>query len=70
MIFNSIPHSGGTASGENLQDYRLNLALNCRDCEDPIQDSRSRQQPAREVEGLLYHARFRRLGAWPFSQPL
>jgi len=58
ILFNSVTHSGGTASEGNLQDCRLNLALNRKDCENLIQDSQSRQQPAQEVEGLLYHARF------------
>ena len=46
------------ASGGNLHNCRLNLVLNREDCEKLIQDSRSRQQPAHEVEGLLYYARF------------
>ncbi len=58
ILFNSVTHSGGTASEGNLQDYRFNLTLNRKDCENLIQDSRSRQQPAQEVEGLLYYARF------------
>ena len=58
ILFNSVTHSAETAPGANLQDCRLNLALNRKDCEDLIQDSRSRQQPAQEVEGLLYYARF------------
>ena len=57
ILFNFVTHSGGTASGGSLQDCRLNLALNRKDCENLIQDSQSRQQPAQEVEGLLYHAR-------------
>ena len=58
ILFNSVAHDGETGSEGNVQDYRLNLALNRKDCENLIQDSRSRQQPATEVEGLLYFARF------------
>ena len=58
ILFNFVTHSGGRASEGNFQHCRLNLALNRKDCENLIQDSRSRQQPAQEVEGLLYYARF------------
>lgn len=58
ILFDFIAHGDGTASGGKIQHHRLNLALNRKDCEKLIQDSRSRQQPAQEVEGLLYHARF------------
>lgn len=58
ILFNFVARSGETAAEGNRQDCRLNLALTRRDCETLIQDSRSRQQPAQEVEGLLYHARF------------
>ena len=58
ILFDFITHGGGTASGGNLRDFRLNLALNRKDCESLVQESRSRQQPAQEVEGLLYWARF------------
>ncbi|KAI4117370.1 MAG: hypothetical protein LQ345_002382 [Seirophora villosa] len=57
ILFDFITHGGGTASGKNMRDVRLNLALNRKDCEDMIQESRSRQQPTHEVEGLLYWAR-------------
>lgn len=43
ILFNSVTHSGGTALEGNLQDYRFNLTLNRKDCENLIQDSRSRQ---------------------------
>ena len=58
ILFNSITDRGGTASGVSFQDCRINLAVNRKDCEDLIQDSRSRHQPAQEVEGLLYYSRF------------
>ncbi|KAL9595912.1 MAG: hypothetical protein Q9179_004794 [Wetmoreana sp. 5 TL-2023] len=58
ILFNFVTNSGGTASEGSAQDCRLNLALNRKDCENLIQDSRSRQQPAQEVEGLLYYVRF------------
>ena len=58
ILFNFVTHSGRIASEGNPQDCRLNLALNRKDCENLIQDSRSRQQPAQEVEGLLYYVRF------------
>ncbi|KAL9012461.1 MAG: hypothetical protein Q9173_002777 [Seirophora scorigena] len=58
ILFDFIIHGGGTASGKNMRDVRLNLALNRKNCEDMIQESRSRQQPTHEVEGLLYWARF------------
>ncbi|KAI4145818.1 MAG: hypothetical protein LQ340_006150 [Diploschistes diacapsis] len=49
---------GGTAPERSLRDCRLDLATNRKDCKILIQDSQSRQQPAQEVEGLLYYARF------------
>ena len=52
ILFNFVTDKG------NLQNCRLNLTLNRKDCENLIEDSRSRQQPAQEVEGLLYYARF------------
>ncbi|KAL8674153.1 MAG: hypothetical protein Q9168_001447 [Polycauliona sp. 1 TL-2023] len=58
ILFDFVIHGGGTASGKNLRDFRLSLALNRKDCENLIQESRSRQQPTHEVEGLLYWARF------------
>ncbi|KAL9633009.1 MAG: hypothetical protein Q9164_004954 [Protoblastenia rupestris] len=58
ILFNFVTHSGGMALRGNLQDFHLNLALNRKDCENLIQESRSQQQPAQEVEGLLYWARF------------
>ncbi|KAL8832320.1 MAG: hypothetical protein Q9170_004932 [Blastenia crenularia] len=54
ILFKFVIHGGGTASGKNLRDFRLSLALNRKDCENLIQESRSRQQPTHEVEGLLY----------------
>ncbi|KAL2037219.1 hypothetical protein N7G274_010082 [Stereocaulon virgatum] len=51
-------HGGGMASWGNLRDFRLSLALNRKDYENLIQESRSRQQPTHQVEGLLYWARF------------
>ena len=58
ILFDFVTHSGATALGGNLQDFSLNLALNRKDCENLIQESRSLQQPAQQVEGLLYWARF------------
>ncbi|KAL9594881.1 MAG: hypothetical protein Q9179_005205 [Wetmoreana sp. 5 TL-2023] len=58
ILFDFVTHGGGMASGGNLRDFRLSLALNRKDCENLIQESRSRQQPTHEVEGLLYWARF------------
>ncbi|KAL8993845.1 MAG: hypothetical protein Q9169_006042 [Polycauliona sp. 2 TL-2023] len=58
ILFDFVIHGGGTASGKQGRDFRLSLALNRKDCENLIQESRSRQQPAHEVEGLLYWARF------------
>ena len=58
ILFDYVTKSGATASGGNVQEFRLNFAHTRKDCEDLIQESRSRQQPAQEVEGLLYWARF------------
>ena len=58
ILFDYVTHSGVTAFGGNSQDIQLNLAINRKDCEDLIQESRSRQQPAQEVEGLLFWVRF------------
>jgi len=58
ILFDVVIHSGGTASGSNLRDLRLSLAHIRKDCENLIQESRSRQQPTHEVEGLIYWARF------------
>ncbi|KAI4093451.1 MAG: hypothetical protein LQ344_002864 [Seirophora lacunosa] len=58
ILFDFITHGRGTASGKNMRDVRLNLAFHRKDCEDMIQESRSRQQPTHEVEGRLYWARF------------
>ena len=58
ILFDFVIHSAGTASGKNLRDLRLSFALNRKDCENLIQESRSRRQPAQEVEGLIYWARF------------
>ncbi|ERF70407.1 hypothetical protein EPUS_05226 [Endocarpon pusillum Z07020] len=46
------------ASPNNPPGLHLNLASNRQDCERLIQESRTRQQPSHEVEGLLYWARF------------
>lgn len=58
ILSDFVAHGGGSASRENPREVRLSLALNRRDCESLVQESRSRQQPAQEVEGLLYWARF------------
>lgn len=58
ILSDCIIHGGGRASGELIGKFRLSLALYRKDCENLIQESRSRQQPGHEVEGLLYWARF------------
>ena len=58
ILFNFVTGGGGAAFKGSLPDCRLHLALNRKECEYLIQDSRLRQQPAQEVEGLLYYARF------------
>lgn len=58
ILFDFITHSAGTASGKNLRDVRLSLALARGDCEKLIGESQTRQQPMHAVEGLLYWARF------------
>ncbi|KAF6236088.1 hypothetical protein HO173_005716 [Letharia columbiana] len=58
ILSDFVSHVSGTASGENPGDVRLSLAVNRNDCESLIQESRSRQQPTHEVEGILYWARF------------
>ena len=58
ILFDYVTNSGVTAFGENLQDSSLDFARIRKECEDLIQESQSRQQPAQEVEGLLYWVRF------------
>ncbi|KAA6410498.1 MAG: NF-X1 finger and helicase domain [Lasallia pustulata] len=58
ILLNFVTHSARTALGKNFRDLRLNLALNRKDCENLIQESRTKQQPTHEVEGLLYWAHF------------
>ena len=58
ILFDYVTNSRVTASGGKLQDLYLNFAHNRKDCEDLIQESQSRQQPAQEVEGFLYWACF------------
>lgn len=59
ILFNFLdPRRGGTTPRPNPPACQLDLALSRKDCETLLQDSRSRQQPALEIEGLLYHARF------------
>lgn len=58
ILSDFVTHGGGTASRESPREVRLSLTLNRRDCENLTQESRSRQQPMQEVEGLLYWARF------------
>lgn len=45
ILSDFVIHGGGTASGEMFRDVRLSPALNRKDCESLIQESRSRQQP-------------------------
>ena len=56
ILFNFVTPSNSAATPP--QACQLDLALSREDCETLIQDSRSRQQPALEIEGLLYYARF------------
>lgn len=58
ILSDCIIRGGGRASGDNLGNFRLNFALNRKDCENLIEESQSRQQPGHVVEGLLYFARF------------
>ena len=58
ILFDFVLHSNKRASESQVRDFSLDLALNREDCEKLIQDSQSRQQPAQEVEGLLYWTRF------------
>lgn len=58
ILFEFVTHHDGKAQGENLRELYLNLAFNRKDCENLIKESRSRQQPAQVVEGILYWARF------------
>ncbi|KAI9889601.1 MAG: hypothetical protein M1814_005108 [Vezdaea aestivalis] len=58
IISDFITHNCDMASGGNAGDICLNLGTNREDCENLTQESHSRQQPAHEVEGLLYWARF------------
>lgn len=46
------------ASGKNLWDFCLSLALNWKDYENLIQESQFQQQLTHKVEGLLYWACF------------
>lgn len=58
ILSDCVIHGGGRASGDDLGKFRLNFALNRKDCETLIQECRSRKQPGHQVEGLLYWARF------------
>jgi hypothetical protein len=58
ILSDFVTHGCDMTSGGNLRNMCLNLAPNRKDCEKLMQESRSRQQPAHEVEGLLYWARF------------
>jgi len=58
ILSDFVTHGCDMASGGNFGNVCLNLAPNRKDCENLMQESRSRQQPAHEVEGLLYWARF------------
>ena len=58
ILCDFITHRGKTASGQNLHNFHLDLAQNRQDCNKLAQDSQYQQQPAQEVEGLLYWARF------------
>lgn len=58
ILFDFVFDGSGTTSGQTSRDARLSLAGNRRDCESLIQDARSQQQPAHEVDGLIYWARF------------
>ena len=58
ILSDFVTHGCDMASGGNLGNMCLNLTHNRIDCENLVQESRSRQQPAHEVEGILYWARF------------
>ncbi|KAL9598764.1 MAG: hypothetical protein Q9219_004261 [cf. Caloplaca sp. 3 TL-2023] len=58
ILCDFITQRSNTSSGETVSNIRLDLAANRKDCENLILESQARQQPAQEVEGLLYHARF------------
>ena len=58
ILSDFVTHSDGSASGGSVRDLSLDLAVNRKDCEVLIEESRTRQQPAQEVEGLVYWARF------------
>jgi len=58
ILSDFVTHDCDMASSENLGNVCLNLAPNRKDCENLMQESRSRQQSTHEVKGLLYWARF------------
>ncbi|KAL8935906.1 MAG: hypothetical protein Q9211_004449 [Gyalolechia sp. 1 TL-2023] len=58
ILCDFVTHRGKTASGENLHNFHLDLAVNRQDCEKLVAESQCRRQPAQEVEGLLYWTRF------------
>lgn len=58
ILSDCVIHGGGKARGDDLGRFILNFASIRKDCENLIQESRSRKQPGHQVEGLLYWARF------------
>lgn len=58
ILFDFVTHDDEIILERNLRDFCLSLALNRKDCENLIRESRSRQQLAHEVEDLLYWVRF------------
>ncbi|KAI4175840.1 MAG: hypothetical protein LQ343_001453 [Gyalolechia ehrenbergii] len=58
ILCDFITHRGKGASGGTLHNFHLDLVVNREDCEKLVTESQSRHQPAQEVEGLLYWARF------------
>lgn len=58
ILSDCVIHGGGRGSGGDQGKFRVSFALIRKDCENLIQESRSRKQPGHHVEGLLYWARF------------
>jgi hypothetical protein len=58
LAFLTRPSGLTVSSGANPRDIRLSLANNRQDCDSLINESHTRNQPANEVEGLIYWALF------------
>ena len=57
ILSDFFTHSIQKTSAETSLDARLDLAINRKECDTLVKDSHARQQPAQEVEGLLYWVR-------------